>query len=365
MKILFILRTPVIGGVEQVVIKLAEEMTVKGHKAEILFLYEPPHNAELFKTNIKYHQNTGNTYSNTFKNIHLLKKFDLVHNHTFGFTAIYVWLITLLSSITLITTLHSSFNLKPIPLSISFKDGNRLFLLYKYIDKWFNFLGKKVIVVAPYIKTIMLRTIEIKAQKLEVICNAVDSPKIKLPEITDRDKNIVFIGRLSEEKNVDIIIKAWVGALAMVNDKSWKLLIYGDGKQRLYLEQLVSELNISQQTLFMGYTHNIYEVLANAQIAISASQYEGLPLSILEYLNANLCCIASNIEAHQFLEIQKWGVLVDDTDVLGYSEAIVKLISDENLRQQLSIESQKLIPNFNLDSFVKKHELLYQSLIKH
>ena len=117
MKILFILRTPVIGGVEQVVIKLAEEMTVKGHKAEILFLYEPPHNAELFKTNIKYHQNTGNIYSNTFKNIHLLKKFDLVHNHTFGFTAIYVWLITLLSSITLITTLHSSFNLKPIPLS--------------------------------------------------------------------------------------------------------------------------------------------------------------------------------------------------------------------------------------------------------
>ena len=226
-------------------------------------------------------------------------------------------------------------------------------------------MGKKVIVVAPYIKTIMLRTIEIKAQKLEVICNAVDSPKIKLPEITDRDKNIVFIGRLSEEKNVDIIIKAWAGALAMVNDKSWKLLIYGDGKQRLYLEQLVSELNISQQTLFMGYTHNIYEVLANAQIAISASQYEGLPLSILEYLNANLCCIASNIEAHQFLEIQKWGVLVDDTDVLGYSDAIVKLISDENLRQQLSIESQKLIPNFNLDSFVKKHELLYQSLIKH
>jgi glycosyltransferase involved in cell wall biosynthesis len=365
MKILFILRTPVIGGVEQVVIKLAEEMSSKGHNAEILFLYEPAPSSSIFKTNIKYHQNTGNLYFNAFKNIHLLKNFDLIHNHTFGLTAIYVWLIAILSSTTLITTLHSSFNLKPIPLSINFKDGNRLFLLYKFMDRWFNFLGKKVIVVAPYIKTIILKTMEIRGRKLEVICNAVDSPKIKLPEIIHRDKNMVFIGRLSEEKNVDIIIKAWAEALSMVNDKSWKLLIYGDGKQRLYLEQLVSELKISKQTLFMGYTHNIYEVLANAQIAISASQYEGLPLSILEYLNANLCCIASNIEAHQFLEIQKWGVLVDDTDVSGYCDAIVKLISDENLRQQLSIESQKLIPNFNLDSFVNKHELLYQSLIKH
>ena len=364
MKILFILRTPVIGGVEQVVIKLAEELSLKGHNAEILFLYQPPINSDVFKTNIKYHQNTGSLLFNLYNNIKLVKKFDLVHNHTFGLSAIYVWLVCLISSSTLITTLHSSFNLTPTPLSFNFKAGNRLFILYKYLDRWFNFLGKKVVVVAPYIKIIMANSISIREQKLEVICNAVAKPKSTLPEINNRIKNIIFLGRLSEEKNVDLIIKAWAEAKSKLSDNTWRLLIYGDGHQRTYLEQLASELNVSDQTLFMGYTHNVYDILIQSQIAISASEYEGLPLSVLEYLNANLCCIASNIEAHQFLEINKWGVLVEPKDVSGYRDAIIKLANDEELRQQLSHETQKLMGNFSLDTFVSKHELLYHSLVK-
>jgi glycosyltransferase involved in cell wall biosynthesis len=364
MKILFILRTPIIGGVEQVVFKLAEEMTLKGHNAEILFLYQPHVNSEVFKTNIKHHQNTGSLLFNFFNNIKLIKKFDLVHNHTFGLSAIYVWIVSLISSSPLLTTLHSSFNLTPIPLYHNFKAGNRLFLLYKYLDRGFNFLGKKVVVVAPYIKTIMANSINIREQKLEVICNAVSKPKSTPPEITNRNKNIIFLGRLSEEKNVDLIIKAWAEAKSKLNDNTWRLLIYGDGNQRTYLEQLAGELNVSEQTFFMGYTHNIYDVLIHSQIAISASEYEGLPLSVLEYLNANVCCIASDIEAHQFLEINKWGVLVEPKDVLGYRDAIVKLVNDEELRQQLSHESQKLMGNFSVDTFVTKHELLYLSLVK-
>ncbi len=363
MRILLILNTPTIGGVERIVINLADGLINNGYEAEILFINESANNSNTFSNKIKCHQNKGGKLKNIVGNTQLFKNYDIIHNHTFGFIAVYVWFISLLSSKKLVTTLHSTFNLKAVQIPNNFKAGNRIFMVYKYFERWFNFLGSRIIVISPFIKLIMAKSLSFKPAKITIINNSVAAPIIKFPEIIHRNKNLVYIGRLSEEKNIDKIIAAWFDASKYATDKAWKLLIYGSGDQKVKLQKMIKDLELTDKVLLMGNTYDVYKELANCQIAITASKYEGLPLFVLESMHANLCCLASNIDAHQYLKVNEWGILFDINNHNSFTEAIIKLINNDDLRINLSNKTKRLTNDFELKKFISEHISVYKELI--
>ncbi len=85
------------------------------------------------------------------------------------------------------------------------------------------------------------------------------------------DRTLCFAGRLTPEKNVDYIIKA----MAKAKDKSWKLLIAGEGVFMDSLKQLSKDLGVEDRVVFLGWLEKPWESMKKARFCVLASDYEG------------------------------------------------------------------------------------------
>ncbi|MBE6333908.1 MAG: glycosyltransferase [Bacteroidales bacterium] len=102
----------------------------------------------------------------------------------------------------------------------------------------------------------------------------------------------IFIGRFSQEKNPDFIIK---GFEALQNKyKNIGLVLLGDGE--LY-NQVITHSN--DRILIPGFKSNVYDYLVASDYYISASDVEGLANTLLESMTVGLPCVLSDIPSHQ------------------------------------------------------------------
>ena len=116
-----------------------------------------------------------------------------------------------------------------------------------------------------------------------------------------KGKVVASVGRLSFEKNIDLVIRA-------MKDVDATLLIVGDGPSRPSLESLVKELGIEDKVVFTGYIDNerLLDAYAASDMLVSASRFETQGLSVLEAMAAGIpvaCC-----DARAFHDIIQDGV---------------------------------------------------------
>lgn len=114
-------------------------------------------------------------------------------------------------------------------------------------------------------------------------------PKIlepKRPEIF----TISAIGRLDKIKGFDILIKE-VAKLKF----DFRLNIYGDGKEKENLQNLINELNLQNRVKLLGFCENIPQILANSHLQVISSLKEGLGIVLIEGLLYSNITISSDI----------------------------------------------------------------------
>lgn len=120
-----------------------------------------------------------------------------------------------------------------------------------------------------------------------------------------KKKKIIYVGRLSKEKGVDIIIDA----LSIVS-KKYKFLfeIYGKGKDKKILQNLVKHHKMEKKVLFKGFLYNKNKIFKNADLFINASKFEGLPNALVQSLNYGIFPICTNSPGGN-MEVIKFGKL--------------------------------------------------------
>ncbi len=114
---------------------------------------------------------------------------------------------------------------------------------------------------------------EILKEDPEAITLTIGNPldPIVVSDFSPDDRTICFVGRLSPEKNVDCIIRA----VSKAKEKSWKLLIAGQGPLKPYLERIAKELDIEERVTFLGWLEKPWDSLTGARFCVLASEYEG------------------------------------------------------------------------------------------
>jgi glycosyltransferase involved in cell wall biosynthesis len=111
------------------------------------------------------------------------------------------------------------------------------------------------------------------------------------------NKNIItYVGRLSKEKGVEILIKA-IGLIKHEILQNCKIKIVGNGEDEEELKQLSEELKIEKYVEFEGYKNDdeVSEILIGTDIFILPSYTEGLPLALIEAMSKKVFCIASDV----------------------------------------------------------------------
>jgi len=188
-------------------------------------------------------------------------------------------------------------------------------------------------------------------------------------------RQVMTTTRLSIEKGIDFLLKAW--AIVVREKKGLKLTVLGDGPLFYEMQELSRSLRIDKDVEFPGMVSNVEEYLGKTDLFILPSRTEGMSNALLEAMSYGIPCIATNVggngellgdeEKEIPLEgylIAKNGILVNPDDVKGLAEAILYLIRNQKTREELGKKARKFIQeNYSIDIIAEKYITLYQSLL--
>lgn len=179
-----------------------------------------------------------------------------------------------------------------------------------------------------------------------------------------RDRKIVSVSRLSKEKNIQMLIKAYSKSKAC---GEYTLAIYGDGAERNKLESLTKKLNIENYVYFMGETSNIAKEIHKASLYINASNSEGMPNSQIEAMGLGIPCIATRCmvgESNPLIINGVNGLSIPVNDEKALVSAINAVIADDALASRMSIEGAKIREQLSPDKIIVLWNSFFQKIIE-
>jgi glycosyltransferase involved in cell wall biosynthesis len=172
---------------------------------------------------------------------------------------------------------------------------------------------------------------------------------------------VLFTGRLHPQKNLDVMLAAWV-EVARRSDAH--LILLGDGPDRARLIALAQALGIADRVHVPGAVDDPSEYLRAADLFVLPSVAEGMSNSLLEAMATGLPCIASAIGGNtDLLEAGPSGLLVPPDDPQGWAGAILRVLEDPDLSRSLGRSALTLInERYAMPVVVDRYVRLYRSL---
>lgn len=125
---------------------------------------------------------------------------------------------------------------------------------------------------------------------VEIACNPVDFLKCR-QAVPSGNRCLLFVGRLSEEKCVSVILDA-----IAASSTGWRLRIIGDGDQRRLLVQQAESLGIMGRVEFLGWKSNPWDYAQDADALVLASEYEAFPLVAIEAMACGLFVFSTPVD---------------------------------------------------------------------
>jgi 1,2-diacylglycerol 3-alpha-glucosyltransferase len=181
---------------------------------------------------------------------------------------------------------------------------------------------------------------------------------------SDDDVVSIYVGRLSPEKNLTLLIRAFYG-VAMTYDRV-RLLIVGDGPERDNLEAQVSHMNIEGKVYFTGFVgyKDIPAYLATSDIFVTPSNAETFGLSTIEAMAAGLPALG--IDAPGSADIIEDGVtgLITSTDLAVFTAKLVLLSTDHQARKTMGQNAAQASEKYDIRSTTNQVLQHYQRLLE-
>lgn len=171
---------------------------------------------------------------------------------------------------------------------------------------------------------------------------------------------IVSVGRLEPQKNRRLLIESFSDVYK--KHPEYTLDIYGEGSQENELKQLIVSLGLTSAVILHGNVNDVHRQIADAEMFVLSSDYEGLSNALLEAMMMGLPCITTDCAgATEAVEDGVDGIIIPVRDRKKMSEAMEKMISDASLRDQFSEKAVEHSKLFKTDRVVDKwEELLMQ-----
>ena len=176
-------------------------------------------------------------------------------------------------------------------------------------------------------------------------------------------KVVVTAGRLDANKGHDRMVRAFAPVAARHPD--WQLHIYGAGSEDRALEALVSGLGLDGQVRLMGYTVDLRSVLERASVYALTSYSESFSMSLIEAMSVGLPPVAMDCPRgpREIVADGVNGILVPDGDVEAFTEAMLRLVEDEELRRALGERAHRDARRWSMDEVGRAWERLLDETV--
>lgn len=167
---------------------------------------------------------------------------------------------------------------------------------------------------------------------------------------------------LRPQKALDVLLRA---SRKLADEfPGLRVLIAGEGDRRFALEELAQELGLEDTVLFMGVRTDVPDVLAALDVAVSTSDFEGSPLSVMEYMEAARPIVATRVGGvPDLIDDGVHGRLVEPQDPDAFAAAVADLLRDPAKAAELGQRArERRRAEFDIDVMVRRLEELYVRL---
>lgn len=194
-----------------------------------------------------------------------------------------------------------------------------------------------------------------RCKKSAVIPNAVFNKYAYMASVpSEREKTLTALARLSREKRYEDLINAF----SIFNERisGYTLQIYGEGPEKEKLQSLVESLNLQNSVIFNGTKKDAIMSVANSSVYVLCSEYEGFPNSLLEALYCGVPSVStdSSPAVKEMIDNNSNGIIVKTGDVNQIATAIERIVTNEELSNQLSNNAVSSAQKYHIDNIGKK-----------
>jgi glycosyltransferase involved in cell wall biosynthesis len=177
-----------------------------------------------------------------------------------------------------------------------------------------------------------------------------------------KESVITFVGRLDRYKGVDFLLEAFKRVLS--KDNTSRLCIVGAGPDETLLKKAALRLNVHGSVDFKGRQEDVRAVLSDTDIFVLPTLSEGMSNVLLEAMACGLPIVATAVGGNcDLISDRQNGMLVPPGDPHALSEALMEMLENRGLAQQLGDQARKTVQDhFSIECITVRYLQLYNSL---
>ena len=183
----------------------------------------------------------------------------------------------------------------------------------------------------------------------------------------NRDKTVLAVGRVNQWKikGFDNLLRCWAKLCHL--HPNWKLKIAGDADKNAleFLNTLANELGCCNYE-FLGFRKDVYELMQRSEIFCLSSRVEGLPMALIEAMNAGCCCVSFDVVTgpREIIRHGFSGLIAKNQDNEDLTEYLDRVMSDDVLRKRLALNAPQSIIKYSTDRIINRWYILFDKLLK-
>lgn len=238
--------------------------------------------------------------------------------------------------------------------------------IFLWIERLIGIISYKIIAVAELEREYGIRQRVASPHKIVTIHYGVNKKYSDNKTLEKRKTTspfvITMVAGFRPQKDHNTLFKA----LHELQKLNWILYLLGDGELETEIKKLVHELGLEQRVKFEGAVSNVEDYLIKTDLMVLTTNWEGLPISILEGLSFGLPIIATDVAGVREEVIDGYnGITVKRGDWLSVKNAIDKIYHNQELRVLYGKNSYILFDEyFTIQAMYTKTINLYKSMIQ-
>lgn len=176
-------------------------------------------------------------------------------------------------------------------------------------------------------------------------------------------RTVLAVGRLVPQKGFDLLLEAY--AACAETRPGWRLVILGEGPERVALEKLTVGLAIDDRVELPGRVEDVAAFYRGADLFVLSSRFEGFPNVLLEAMAMGLPVVSFDCPCGpaEIVRDGRDGVLVPAEDVEGLTRAMIRLMDDPGARRRLAASAPEVRERFGVSRVAGAWERTFEELL--
>lgn len=234
--------------------------------------------------------------------------------------------------------------------------------VWRFAERLVGPLAGRIVTVSEFDRKLALRARITSPDRILTIHNGMpDTADGLRAKPGTQPPHLVMVARFEAQKDHRTLLLA----LATLKEKAWSLSLVGNGPLESSMKMLCRDLDLQDRVTFLGARSDVAEILAQSQIFVLCTHWEGLPRSIIEAMRAGLPVIATAVAGiPELVDEGNSGLMCRPRDVEDVTNQLRALIDSPTRRVEMGRQArQRYLDHFQFDRMFARTLQTYDAVV--